>query len=561
MNGYYLTPDLISFSAQPELNLGPQATEAGFQGGNGVRVGLTFLRKSIFPLTFRYSNLQVEDVFFGSLTQISGYTLKNRTKEIGLTWEFKPHGLPETIIDWGNSSVDSKSGIAEVSDYTSRGNHLNADTRYERWGWDLEGFAHRQEQESNLLASLGVATNTGSLRQTVVQYQGSARRGFLQDSELYVDGGSQSTSSLLFTLPIDLTTRYAGANLRLFQRRRWKSSLRAGYTSNLASQLLALAAGSLSAPGSVAPDGNILQPFSRGIANFEVNGITNLILGKGFGAFGSVERSAIVSSDQVGPLSANYLTTSAGLTYARSFRSWNLSGEYGRECGVGSITGQSGTIQGQTYMASAQHGKSDGLQFDGTVHGSGQSVHNAQPLTNESFSVEGSVADRIFRDFSARIGGGWQWGSIVNSANEFRTNGYTARLGIEHPRFQISAALNDSLSNSLPFYNELLGGIGLASVLITPLQIIPSDYRAMNFTLHANPLRKLEVSTLWTRSRQHLDGFLTNDFELLNIYLTYRFRRIQVEAGFIRSNQTFAYYPFTLRERLYIRFSRTARLL
>src|SRR5579863_8694455 len=38
MSGYYLTPDLLSFSAQPELNFGPQATEAGFQGGNGIRL-------------------------------------------------------------------------------------------------------------------------------------------------------------------------------------------------------------------------------------------------------------------------------------------------------------------------------------------------------------------------------------------------------------------------------------------------------------------------------------------------------------------------------------------
>src|SRR6202035_1148049 len=72
MGGYYLSPDLLSFSAQPELNFGPQASDAGFQGGNGIKLGFTLLRKSIVPLTFRYSNVQVEDAYFGSLTQISG---------------------------------------------------------------------------------------------------------------------------------------------------------------------------------------------------------------------------------------------------------------------------------------------------------------------------------------------------------------------------------------------------------------------------------------------------------------------------------------------------------
>ena len=37
INGFLLSPDLLSFSAQPEVSAGPQASEAGFQGGNGVR--------------------------------------------------------------------------------------------------------------------------------------------------------------------------------------------------------------------------------------------------------------------------------------------------------------------------------------------------------------------------------------------------------------------------------------------------------------------------------------------------------------------------------------------
>ena len=561
INGYYLSPDLLSFSAQPELGLGPQASEAGFEGGNGIRLQLTLLRKRIFPLTFHYSNVQVEDVYFGSLTQVSGYTLRNRTKDLGLTWEFRPKGLPETTVDWGVSSVDSQPGIPNVPDYLSHGSHLNADTKYERGGWDLEGFVHRQHQTSDLLTPVTGGTATGALVQDVTQYQGSGRRTFFGDSELYVDGGSQSTSSLLLTLPINLTNRYVSANLRLMQRRRWRTAFRAAYSSDLASQLLALAAGSLTGPGTVAPGGDILVPFAHGIANFNLNGITSVTLDHGFGLYGSVERNAVVSSSQNGPLNANYFTTSAGITYSHRFSWANLSGEYAREFGQGSITGESGTIQGQNYRASVQHGKPDDLQFEVEVHGTNQTVENAQPISNKTFSVEASVARRVYGEYSVRVGGGWQNGSFVNSANEFRTSGYTARLGIEHPRFQLSAAINDNLSNSLPFYSQLLGGLNVGSVIVSPLQIIPSDYRAMTFTLHTIPLRKVELSAVWTRSLQHLAGILNNDFELINVYLTYHFRRIQLEAGFIRSNQVFLDYPTTLRQRFYVRIVRTARLL
>lgn len=561
LSGYLMTPELLSFSAHPQVNLGPQASEAGFQGGNGIQLTMTLFRKRIFPLTFRYSNVQVEDVYFGSLSQVSGYTLKNRTKDLGLTWEFKPPGLPEAIVDWGTGSVDSKAGAAGMADYLSHGDHLNVDTRYERGGWDIEGFLRRHRQESELMASGDGGTSSGSLRETGVQYQGSARRSFLRDSEFYVDAGSQSTSSLLFTLPIDLTTRYASGNLRLFQRRRWKTSLRATYSSNLASQLLAQAVNSLGAPGAIVPDTNVLAPFSHGMANLSLNGITSVTIGRGLDVFGSVERSAILSSSRDNPLDSHYLTTSAGATYTRKLFGGSISGEYARDFGIGTLTGESGTIQGQHYMVSAQHGGPGGLQFDGTVRGSDQSIQTAQPLTNNTFSAEGSVADRVAGNFSARLGGGWQWSSIVNAANDFRTNGYTARVGIEHPRFQLGASLNNSLSNSLPLYGQLLDGLGPASVSVIPLQIIPSDYRAMSFNLHANPLRKVEVSIVWTRSRQHLDGALSNNFELLDVFATYHFRKIQVELGFIRSNQIFLSYPYTLRDRFYIRFLRSAKLL
>jgi len=181
-------------------------------------------------------------------------------------------------------------------------------------------------------------------------------------------------------------------------------------------------------------------------------------------------------------------------------------------------------------------------------------------LCDRSLAADASVAFQVAGGIGARLGGGWQRSAFINSANEFRTNGYTVLASIEHPQYQFSVALNDSLSNSLPLYNDLLGlGPGAASLF--GLQVIPSDYRALSFSAHANPLRKLELSATWTRSRQHLGGVLSNDFELLNAYVTYHFRRLQLESGYIRFKQTFALYPSTNRMRFYVRVQRTARIL
>lgn len=558
-DGYLLTPDLLTFSVVPQLSLGPQASEAGIQGGNGVRLRVTLLRRRAFPLTFRYSNVQVEDVYFGSLSQISGYRLQNRNKDLGLTWEFHPTTTASLVADWGTGSVDSKSDVAQIPDYISHQNHVNVDGQYEKAGWDFQAFFHHQHQESNLLTAIDGSSAPAMLTQDVTQYQGSARKTLFRDSEFYVDGGTQSTSSLLFTLPIDLTNHYGNMNLRLFQRRRWKSSFRVGYSSNLASQLLAQADSSLTGPGAVAST-TILTPFSYGISNLNFAGTTTAELAYGFGLYGTVERNEVLAADQGGPLNSNYLTATAGVNYAKKFHWGNVNAQYGRELGSGSITGQSGTITGETYRASFEHGTSNGNVFEVDVHGSDQNVKNAQPLSNRSFSADASVSLRITPDWGTSFGGGWQHSSFINDANEFRTNGYTARIGVENPRYQVNASYSNSLSDSLPFYSQFFN-LGVGSILLNPLQVIPSDYRALSFGAHANPMRKMEVSGTWTHSRQHLAGVLNNDFELINFYATYHFRRLQLESGYIRFNQLFASYPTVIRSRFYVRVQRTARIL
>ena len=563
IRGYWMMPDFLSFSAQPELNYGPQASDAGFEGGNGIRLNLTFLRRRSFPLTFRYSNLQMEDVYFGGLSQVSAYSLKNRNKDLGLTWELKPVNLPSLMIDWGKGSTDSRSDIALIPDYKSHINHVNADSRYERWGWNLDGFAHWQKHDSDLFAPLGVGTNTSSLQQTVTQYQGAGQRSIWDGADLHLLAGGQSTSSILYGLPIYLTSYFANASLRVGQNKRWKGSLRAGYTSNLSTQFLEQILSTLGngGPGTIAPDQSILTPLHQNISNVNVNGNTTYDLSHGWGLFASADHSALLSSSQQGVLGANYLTASAGITYAGSFRWGRLSGQYGREFGLGSVTGQSGTIQGQNYLANVTSGTPDRLQVEFSVRGADQNIQNALPMTSHNLAFDANVARHVAGRFSARIGGGWQNDFFQNVANEFRAHGYTARAELSHPRIQVTASLDNTLGNSLPIYSQLVNGNPAADLLLTPLSIIPSDYRGASFTAHANPTRKIEFSATYTRSRQHLDGVLNNDFQLLIARATYHFRRLEFDAGYIFANQIFSGLAETRRGLFYIRISRGVRVL
>jgi hypothetical protein len=564
INGYYLKPDLLNYSIQPELYAGAQASDAGFEGGNGVRMRITALPKGVVPLTFRYSNVQLKDAYFGSLTQVSSYTLNNRNKDLGLTTGLNMAGLPATTIDWGINSVQSESFSPAIPDYISRSNHLNLNCADKRWGWDFQCFVGRQQQTSGLFTLLGEGSNSSPLSQKGTQFRGSAKRTILGDAELYVDGGTQSMSNTVLGQPIDLTTRYASANLRMFQKRKWKTSLRAGYNSNISGLLMSQLIGGLGNNGSIAPDQNVLSRLQRTTSYLNLNGLTSVDLPRGFGLYGSADRTAVYTNRST-DLSSNYFTTTGGATYARSFGWGSLSGEYGRSFGFGSITGQIGSIIGRSYVFTAQPGNPDGLQFDLSIRGNTQTIHNDMPTRDYSFASDAGVRFNIAGQFRAQLGGGWQRSAFTNDRNDFRTTGYTGRAGIEHPRFQFNASLNSSSGNPFQSYDQVLNGIASSSAFLTPLRLDPNDFRGVTLSLHMIPIQRFEFSALYTRSMQHLEGIVANDFEIIDVSATYRFRRLQFTAGYFRSTQsysnTLAIYPETQRGRFYIRLSRSAKIL
>jgi hypothetical protein len=564
ISGYYRTPDLLDYLVQPEINAGSQASDAGFIGGNGVRINITTLRRGAFPATFRYSNVQLKDAYFGSLTQISSYTMQNRNKDLGVTAGVRIAGLPTATLDWGGDSVQSRSFNTAIPEYNSRSNHLNLNCSDQRWGWDFQCFAGSQSQSSDLFTPQNEEANASLLRQKVTQLRGSARRSFLADSDLYIDAGSQDTENIVLDRPVDLTTRYASANLRMFQRRKWKASLRAGYSSNIAGLLLTQLVDRLGGNGSIAPDASILQPFHRSTSYFNFNGLTSVDLSRGLGLYGSVDRTAVFTAGE-GNLDSKYFTTAGGATYSRTFRWGSLSGQYGRTFGSGSITGETGRVSGQNYIVTAQPGRPDGLLFDFSIHGTSQTVRSEIPAWEHSFASDMGVGIPVFGRFRARIGGGWQKSAFTNQGNEFRARGYTARLGLDHPRFQLNGSLNSNLGNSLQGYSQMLTGIGVESTFLGQLHLVPSDLRGVTVTLHLIPIRKLEFSALFTHSIQHLEGIVANDFQVFDVYATFHFRRLLLVAGYFNSTQIYssniAIYPETQRGRFYVRISRPVKLL
>ena len=564
INGYYLTPDLVDYSILTELNTGAQAGDAGFVGGNGVHMNISALRKRAFPLTFRYSNLQLKDAYFGSLTQMSSYTLKNRNKDLGLIAGIKLAGLPRLTLDWSSSSVHSQSYNPAIPDWVSRFSHLNMNCGDQRWGWDFQCFAGRQHQASALFTPRIEDSATSPLRQNVTQYRGSAKRSFLSDSDIYIEAGSQRTENDVLDRPINLTTQYTSVNLRMFQSKKLKASVRGSYSSNIASLLLMQWVGGLGSNGSLAPDPSVLQPFDRKTSYLNFNGLTSIDLSRGFSLYGSLDRTAVFT-DRESDIDSRYFTTTAGANYSKTFGWGAFSAQYGSTLGSGSITGHTGRVWGQNYSVTVEPGNPDGLLFDITLRGTSQIVRSELPAREHSFGTEGGVGFPIFGRFRTRAAGGMQTSTFTNQGNEFRYKNYTARVGLDHPSFQLNASLNSNIGNSLQSYSPLFNGMGLDFTFLTPLRLVPSDLRSVTVTLHIIPIRRLEFSGLYTHSMQHLEGVVANNFQVIDAYATYNFRKLQFVIGYFNSSQLYSSfytaYPETRRGRVYVRISRPIKIL
>ena len=291
--------------------------------------------------------------------------------------------------------------------------------------------------------------------------------------------------------------------------------------------------------------------------------LTSAELNYGFGVYASADRTAVLTARESGLRSA-YLTTAGGITYTKGFSRGSFSGQYGRTLGHGSVTGSEGRIDGHNYALSSQLNAAERLRLDFSVRGTGQRVRSLQPARENSFSSDASANVRVISELYTRFGGGWQRSSFTNAGRDFELKGYTAQLGIEHPRLQINGSLNSNAGNSLQILGQQFDGLGVEQIF-TPLRVVPSRIQGWNISLHANPLSRVEITGVWTRSRQHLDGVISNEFRVMDVHLTYHFRKVQLEAGYLRSFQLFssylATYPATTRGRFYIRIVRKARIL
>ena len=565
--GYVGNPGFISYRFQPQLAAGSQAPEAGFLSGNGLTFSATFLGRRSFPLTLTYSNLQHEQISYGSLTRISGLRSVSHDRSFGLNWQVRAPDWPQLTFDVNTASNALEPEDPIIPDYSSRNRRYGFGLRDHRWGWTLDSSVHWDKFSSDFANPLEPDLITTSLDRDASNFLLTAQRPLWSRSQLVLSGGWLDSQNTFNDRPFDQEVRYANALLTFAWGERWRGGFRSGYSSNLLGTEIQEALGQLTGAGGSGSSNAgalVFVPFQTRVSSLSVGGDLHYQAHRDWGFFGGVSQNNVSTPDgTIAAAEADYLNTTGGVSFHRTFSWANVTSQYSLNAGRLNYANISNSrLLGHAFSLTAQRGSVDRLELTGSFQFSNQRVDQIHALRSDQqsagFSLGRRLASLVFRG-----GAGMQRSSFRDGGLDYSADGLTFHASVEHPRVQFRYSRNAVDGNTFqPFLFDPASSAGSSAVLLgLPVRVILSTLRTQTLGLHATPWRRLEATMSWTTSRQDFDRRLNNDYDQFDLRLGYRFRLLTFEAGYARYEQSFLTLTSYQRRRLYLRVSRPFRIL
>jgi hypothetical protein len=564
--GYLGAPGFIDFDVRPSLTLGPAATEAGFTGANGVAATLNFLSHRDFPLQLTYENLQREDVYFGSLTQLSGIRSTNHNRIFSLIWQWRRPRLPQLTFDMGNSHLTAEPIMSLLPSVGSRSSHVALQIQDRRFGWTIDGILRQDHLISNLANPAESPGSSFTIDQTVRRYQATASRPLWKNSQFIVNGTVLNNHNIFDGHPFDQNTRSASAALNFGQGEKLQGGARVAYSDNLLGSAIQQAVAGLATgqPNGVPPtDLLLLTPVNVRLNNLSDSGHLRYKVFEDWSLLGAVRQDRVrVPKPLPTTPEADYLTGNAGLAYQHTYSWASLNAEYTRNLGRSIYGQQHGRFTGQNFSFSGHRGGVDDVEVGASYNYSNQRFVQTQPLTSLSQSGEVTLGKRVNRIGVVLHGSlGLQNSSYRTAVSDYHARGLTYRAIAEHRLIQASYSRNTGSGNTVEglLANPESSVVNTALLAGTPLQVLESSRLGDTLNVHSNPWRRVEFTYLRLNGREILGGALTNRYAQTEFRAGHRFRQLLLEVGYVRYQQSLltAFSYLYTRSRFYVRVSRS----
>jgi hypothetical protein len=517
LNGYYYSPNFLSFTATPYYN--QSRNDSSYQsltGASGIDGTANFFTGSPFPGSVSYRYDRNSTGTFGLVGQ-PNFTTVGKGQGFGINWS-------ALLPDWPTLSVGYTQGSGSGTIYgtnqetVSDTKLFNAHSNYQIAGFRLNAFYDHNTlnskypeflsgQQDSVQGTSG--QNIGFGAQHSLPLHGMFYANFDRasaDSNYFYNQGSSNSNYVDDSLN-------SGANFRVNEK--LSLNLTESYTSNLSGYLTE----SLGQGG--------VQPISLG------SGAHSITLGGG----ASYQFTNHLSSTAQ---ATHYDQYYFGQDYTGTFVSGTLN--YGKRL-LNMFTFSGTVIESSTGMGSNAVGFIGNANYFHKVMGwetSGQFSYaqNVQTLlityTTSYYNYSGNLNRRLL--------GGWHWSAGFNGSH----SGLTNYAGTTNSSEGFSTSLGNRRFTAQGLYSKssgisLLGGGTLLGVPPTPgvNQFVTYNGSSYGGGFSVTPLRKLVLSGAYSRAISNTlsDTISHNNTEIYNAQMQYHLRRIGLQAGYTRFTQ------------------------
>jgi hypothetical protein len=542
LTGSYYDPKFISFSIQPFFN--QSRANSDFQSitsSSGVGASVNIFSGSRFPGSVTYTR-----TFNGTgnyaIPGIANYNTHQDAQQFGVNWGEQIEGLPSLNVSFNDASAAySLYGLS--TEGTNHSDLVSVISTYRAAGFLLNG----QYQYTNIQTNTPQIANTEALQSSAAgnSFSFGASHNLPFQGSFGASFSRTSINSSYDGYNYDATIDTIGTGVSFLPVKNLAVGVNAFYTDNFEGTIYnsLVNAGAIVSGGETGQSSNALDVNSY--ANYDVpSWFLHLRAGATFQQQTYLGRSLSnyvfeQSATESRPLLGGFFSGTAGVTESI------ISGSNSNNIGL--ISSASYTRQMHRLSVSAAGSYSQNTQtilIGYTTSGYQVSGNVGYQLSNKSFwGASASLSQSLL---TAQPG-------TANSAQTYSTS-------LSLPLVSFSASYSKSKGNAL------LTSTGLVPTPLPPTIIPPSELVLYNGTAYsvgigAHPIQGLTISGSYAKA---LSGTVTdltkssNSTENLYFWLTYRFRKVELVAGYSKISQGFSITgtPPTTAGEMYIGISR-----
>jgi len=557
--GFWRDPRIFEFDVRPIVTLGEAVpgTESGTALTGGSATAL-ILQGSSFPLALSFSRTSSSfgegTVSNGTSNVLSGVENKTTNTVFDAHETLRFVHWPTVSLDYRdtdyNSELPQALGSKEdhsLHDFTT---HIN----YSQWGWQFAGRYQRSQYTTTApdILTGGMENDNG----TTSDLGFTASRLLPLHSTLGVNADDTKSDFDIDGLKTDLTARTANAYLVSQPMQRLTTTLQAQYASNLeASEVQQALAGAVPgtspspAPASTVPLTYLAAPYHVDNLNWGAA----FLLGHGFSLTGSAGLSRSSNS-------ATSTQWSAGLNYSHRWRSGWLStnfshSEFSTDVEVlneSATTGAANTSGTGTYSPFSQD-----VDLETGAVNLNLNLRSQFRLATSAHVSEGTLTENgspyPYHDYGGlasltRPVGQWTVTGSFNlekiAVNEPGTNNESTSEAVS-----LAAAYRGlNLSGGYQYGSGLAVTLGTSVIYVTSPQVVsPVLGIPIHSTTSGTNLQgsyqsrrsRLMVLGYWYRFTYTTENAPTTEYNLLNLHVSYKLRRLRLIAGYQKQSQTF----------------------